>query len=103
MILKKIQRSLLLLAVLFFVLSPALLSFAQESTLTPKEKTEILDQADSILDELRTMRGQPPPRPVHKEFKSKEQLRDLLARYSQEEHHLASARTRLPGDSATVS
>jgi hypothetical protein len=85
LILKKIQRSLLLLALLFFALSPVLLSLAQESTLTSKERTEILAQADSILDELRTLRGQPPPRPVHKEFKSKEQLRDLLWRYSQEE------------------
>lgn len=85
MIPKKVLRSLFLVAVLFFAVSPAFLSFAQESTLGSKEKSEVLAQADSILDELRTMRGQSPPRPVHKEFKSKEQLRDLLVRYSQEE------------------
>ena len=85
MTLKKTQRPLLLFAVLFFALRPAFLSFAQETALSSKEKTEILARADSILDELRMMRGQSPPRPVHKEFKSKEQLRDLLWRYSQEE------------------
>ncbi len=82
---KKIPRALVFLTALFLNISFGLFSAAQESPLTSKQETEILAQADSILKELTTMRGQAPPRPIHREFKSKEQLRDLLWRYSQEE------------------
>jgi hypothetical protein len=71
--------------VLFFAFTHTILFPVQESTLSSKQETEILAQADSILRELTAMRGQASPRPVHKEFKSKEQLRELLWRYSQEE------------------
>lgn len=81
----------ILQALLFFLLLPLQClpcspsSSEQETRLTAKEEAEVLSQADSILEQLRTLRGvsnMPSPR---KEFKSKPQLRDMLLKYSREE------------------
>lgn len=78
-------RLLALLALLFLAVSTPSRAFAQEGTLSPKEQTEILAQAKSVVEELRTMRGLSSVQPVREEFKSKTELRDLLLRYSREE------------------
>jgi hypothetical protein len=57
----------------------------QEATLNLKQKAEVLSQADSILEELRAMRGSPALKPVTRSFQSKAQLRELLVSYSKEE------------------
>ena len=78
----RIIKLLLLLALLLppfgFVAHP------QQAKLTPQQEADVLNQADSILRELVTLRQAPPPRPFRKEFKSRDQLREQLLKYSEE-------------------
>ncbi len=73
----------LVFALLACLSAPLLLS--QDTKLTPKQEQEVISQADTILQQLRTLRHAPPTKEIREEFKSQEQLKDLLIKYSHEE------------------
>lgn len=85
MVRSKNPRIRILIAALLLALLLSTTFIAQDSKLTQPQEKEVLAKTDAVLEELRTMRGLPPPKPIHKEFRSRDQLREMLARYSREE------------------
>jgi hypothetical protein len=84
-VLRFLQALLFFLLLSFRCLPCSPTSAEQETRLTAKEEAEVLSQADSILQQLRTLRGVPNMSSPKKEFKSKPQLREMLLKYSREQ------------------